>query len=65
VAYDAVLVALIDALNDDGPEGVAEADRAYVDTVHMWFKGAVMVNAREGAFSRLIRSYTKLQLGFY
>jgi len=65
VAYDAVVAALIDAVKDDEPEGVAEADRAYVDAVHVWFKGAVMVNTREGAFSRLIRSYTKRQLGFY
>jgi len=58
--YQVVEEILDEALETDGM--VSAEDRAYVDAVHVWFKGAVLVNTGEGAFSDLIRSYTKRQL---
>ncbi|AWF82128.1 hypothetical protein BTJ40_15525 [Microbulbifer sp. A4B17] len=59
LAYNAVVEVLGDALASGM---VAPEDRSYVDAVHVWFKGAVMVNTGQGVFSKLIRTYTKRQL---
>jgi len=57
VAYNAVVAALSDALNDDGPEGVAEAGRACVDAVYVWFKGGCDGKRRRG---RLVAPHSVL-----
>lgn len=64
-AYKAVEDALAEALagsdNILGEPFVLAEDRANVDAVHVWLKGAAKVNSGEGGFSALIRGYTLRQ----
>ncbi len=52
-------------IDDVANGGVADEDKPYVDAVHVWFRGALLVNSGLGAFSELIRSYTGRQLALH